>query len=189
MSSFRYDSLPSWNAEGDRARPISSTPEYDANVKATWCGLDEEGDVAYGPDIPLVVMRGKPMEIGGKCFYANVAEPKDPGMNAILQGKELVMATWPVSRGWYDRGTFLPGSKHKAKPLGEDLEQAFRQNPRVLRDLLQELQRNPLDSRHDTVTAMLFDPFHFDSLKKFILGRQCHFKHFKTTDVDGKGKI
>lgn len=174
MSAVSYEKLYRWKPEEDEAGPVSAVPEC-ANVMATRCRLDGD-DVIYESDIPLVVRRGVAFRMGQGGFSAIVAEPQDPAYSAALAGQEFVMATWPLSRGWFDHGTFQYGSKHKARPPGREIEEAFRQNPRVLRDLLQDLRRNPFDSRHYTVTAMLFDPFLLDPLKKYILGRQCHYK-------------
>lgn len=175
MSGFDYDALPAWPEDDDQAHDVSAAPECDANVKATLCGMDERGDVAYLEDIPLVVRKAVPVRFGEFSFYALMAEPRDKARSAFLHGKDLVMATFPVARGWYDHGNFQFGTKHKARNPGKEIEQAFASQPRLRRDLLQKLGRNPFDTRHDVATAVLCDPYALDPLKKFILGRQSYY--------------
>lgn len=177
MSAFGYENLPPWTRTAE-AGPISAAPEH-TTVMATYCHEDGDGDVVYSSDIPLIVRRCVPF----LEYYAIVAEPKDPAQSAMLVGKELVMATWPLSRGWYDRGTFQFGSKHKVRKPGRQIEETLRQNPRMLRDLAREWRESPFDSRDWLATAILIDPYKLDPLKKYILGRQAYQKPMQLMSI------
>ena len=173
MSSFDYESILSWSDDPDSAQPISAFPEHQ-KVYATFCAMDEYEDVAYLHDIPLMMRSNVPIAVGDIAIYGMIAEPSDKAISHELKGKDLVTAAWPMSRGWFDRGTFKLGFKDGTTATAERIAEAYRKDKVTLSTLLNKLPRTLVDTRKKVATAVLVDPYSIDAPKDFILGRDSY---------------
>ena len=177
MSAFDYNDLCSLSDDPDSAREISAANDY-KTVQATRCRLDSNGDAIYIEDVPIILRSGIPLRVGERGVYGLVAEAEDRSMSDELLGQTFVMAAWPCSRGWMDHAKFKLEYKDGFDRITPRIEEAFRKNPRQLRDCLEKIskKRNVFPTPGGVAAAVLCDPFPLDHSRQYILGREAYYR-------------